>query len=111
MTSEQKPVAWLHPEAGWTDVSRSKVFQHCKHGTEPRPLYTAPVASDAELRAENERYKHALETIENPIKHFQKNAEAEGCTLNGGMTYALSNDADYLKGVARAALNPSETRA
>lgn len=74
------------------------------------PLYAAPVASDADLRAENERYKQALETIENPIKHFQKNAEAEGCTLDGGMAYTLSNDADYLKGVARAALNPSETK-
>lgn len=42
----QEPVAWMHPTAGWTDVSKSKIAAHCKHGTDPKPLYAAPVARE-----------------------------------------------------------------
>lgn len=55
----QEPVAWMHPEAGWTDVCKVTVANHCKHGIEPLPLYASP-APAADLKAENERLREAL---------------------------------------------------
>jgi hypothetical protein len=45
----------------------------------------------------------ALENIAQPIKYMQKKAEREGCRLNG-MAVHLSQDAEYLKDIARAAI-------
>lgn len=55
----QEPVAWRHPEAGWTDVSKDEVAVHCKHGTQPQPLYDSP-APAADLKTENERLREVL---------------------------------------------------
>jgi hypothetical protein len=56
------------------------------------------------LQSENERLKSALEQIAEPIGWMQKNLK-EGERLDGGYAIMLSNDANYLKGIARAALN------
>lgn len=57
----QEPVAWMHPEARWTDVSKQEISVHCKIGTYPLPLYASPLSDS--LKAENERYRIALEII------------------------------------------------
>lgn len=54
----QEPVAWMHPEARWTDVSKQEVAVHCKVGTYPLPLYDSPVSDS--MKAENERLREAL---------------------------------------------------
>lgn len=51
----QEPVAWMHPEARWTDVSKQEVAVHCKIRTYPLPLYASPVSDS--LKAENERLR------------------------------------------------------
>jgi hypothetical protein len=67
------------------------------------------VLSDAalmieQLRAKNEKLRRSLERIANPISALQARAKAEGCLLNGAMAVSLSNDAGYLKDIARSAL-------
>ena len=46
----------------------------------------------------------ALENIAEPIKYMKKRAEREGCRLNG-MAMHLSQDAEYLKDIARSAIS------
>ena len=41
-----------------------------------------------------------LKQIADPINHIRKQAEAEGYEVNGMMAFALSEDANYLKGLA-----------
>lgn len=61
----------------------------------------------AALTSEREKTKQlidALEKIANPIKYIRQEAEKEGGALNGVMAIQISNDANYLKGIAQAAL-------
>ncbi|MBB6262113.1 hypothetical protein FHS77_002681 [Paenochrobactrum gallinarii] len=88
----QDPVAWMHPTAGWTDVSKSKIAAHCKHGTDPKPLYAAPVDQTAEI----ERYREALE--------FYADIRKYPAPLTGGMGDLWSDCGE----VARAALSGKE---
>ena len=41
-----------------------------------------------------------LKNIANPISYMQEQAEKDGCKLNGQMAISLSEDANYLKGLA-----------
>lgn len=50
------------------------------------------------------QFVEALEEIAEPIPFMRKRAEAEGGKLNGQMAVALSDDANFLKSIARAAL-------
>lgn len=65
--------------------------------------WTARAARERELR-------EALEEIAEPVPFMRKRAEAEGSKLNGQMAVALSDDSQFLKSIARAALAepPSE---
>ncbi len=56
---------------------------------------------------ETERLREALEQIAFPIKHLQQEAEREGAKLDGAMAIALSNDANWLKNIAKKALEGS----
>lgn len=71
----QDPVAWMHPDARWTDVSKQEVAVHCKVGTYPLPLYASPVSDS--LKAENERLREALRDIrsdcQSPIDFYERN--------------------------------------
>ena len=57
-----------------------------------------------EARKEVEQFREALQTIAFPVKHSQQEAEKAGATLDGEMVMALSNDAGWMKDVARKAL-------
>jgi len=48
--------------------------------------------------------EEALAEIAQPIPAMRKRAEADGSKLNGKMADELSNDANFLKSIARAAL-------
>lgn len=60
------------------------------------------------LRNQLERKKgernQLQQTIAFPVKHFQQEAEKAGATLDGEVVMALSNDAGWMKDVARKAL-------
>lgn len=91
----QEPVAWMHPEAGWTDVCKVTVATHCKHGIEPLPLYASP-APAADLKAENEKLREALRDI----------ADHDLICLKDPYRTILQ----AMINSARAALNPTEPR-
>jgi hypothetical protein len=48
--------------------------------------------------------KLALDKIAYPIEHLQADAEKEGYHINGQMAIQLANDANYLQGIAKKAL-------
>lgn len=52
-----------------------------------------------------EAQRDALEEIADPIGHMQQRAKEEGRKIDGHMAIVLSNDAEYLKGIARNALS------
>lgn len=56
------------------------------------------------LIEENSRLREELDKIANPITYFQKEAQAQGGVLNGGMAALLANDANWLRSVAKEAL-------
>ena len=56
-----------------------------------------------QLRSDKRELVEALNKISNPIFYLRKEAESSGGTLNG-FAVQLSNDANYLKGIARTAL-------
>lgn len=58
------------------------------------------------LRAENDRYRKALERIADPIQHCINEARARGEQLDGGMAIHISEDAAWHQQQARAALTP-----
>jgi hypothetical protein len=46
----------------------------------------------------------ALHDIAEPVQALQRMAEADGLTLDGAAAIRLANDANYLRGIARAAI-------
>src|ERR1035441_1962054 len=60
--------------------------------------------ADAQIMAASWEMLQALEEIAEPIPFMRKRAEAEGGKLNGQMAVILSDDANFLKSIARAAL-------
>lgn len=64
---------------------------------------SATAKAERELRAELAECIAALEKIANPISAM-KRALPVGATLNGAMATTLSNDPNYLKEIAKAAL-------
>lgn len=79
--------------AGWADAHA--LFAHQVYRDQILP-YTAPVASDAELKAENERLREALERIERgetTIFYHERQRVLE-----------VSIDEDEMSGIAHAAL-------
>lgn len=62
-------------------------------------------AENAGMRAENAGMRDALEEVAEPIAAIQKRAKEVGAIVDGGTAVYLSNDAGYLKGIARAALS------
>ena len=69
--------------------------------TKPETLQSVVVRHALEIM----RLRTALEAIANPISAMRERAKREGAILNGQMAVAMSNNADYLKNIAREALN------
>ena len=59
-------------------------------------------ASDSDLHLQHVMASafDCLKNIANPINYMQEQAEKDGCKLNGQMAVSLSEDANYLKGLA-----------
>ena len=53
--------------------------------------------------AVNQQLLEALQNIANPLRYLRREAEKEGCELNGNALH-ISNDPEFLKGIARAAI-------
>lgn len=58
---------------------------------------------------ENNKYIEALKRIANPIEFMQREAKKNGDELNGRAAILLSNDAQYLKDIAKNALTEFKT--
>lgn len=52
---------------------------------------------------------HALDKIAYPIPHMQKEAEINGCELNGYWAVKMSEDHTYSKDIARKALEKEQS--
>jgi hypothetical protein len=80
----------------------------------PDVVVSGTLAADAELsrlRATEARtvlLEKALNNIANPISYLREEAERKGNKLNGNVAAQLSNDATWLKEIARAALKATE---
>ncbi len=59
--------------------------------------------------SEEDTMREALERIVDPIGAMRRDAEKVGRRLEGSVAYSLSNDPNYLKGIARAALSALST--
>jgi hypothetical protein len=49
--------------------------------------------------------REALDEIVNPIQHMHETAEKEGTRLDGGIVIILSENASYLKSIAKKAID------
>jgi hypothetical protein len=78
--------------------------RHAVHHSETYKRLVERTREVDKVRKEVERLREALQTIAFPVKHFQQEAEKAGATLDGEMVMALSNDAGWMKDVARKAL-------
>lgn len=79
-------------------------IERLRHDIERHIAIASDLATENErLRAELAECIVALEKIANPISAM-KRALPVGATLNGAMATTLSNDPNYLKEIAKAAL-------
>ena len=62
-----------------------------------------------QLQAQLELCREALDEIANPISYMRKEAEEQGCQLDGGIAIMLGENASYLKGIAIKALSSIPT--
>ena len=62
----------------------------------------------AELQKRLDALTHALDKIAYPIPHMQKEAEINGCELNGYWAVKMSEDHTYSKDIARKALEKEQ---
>ena len=73
------------------------------HDTADAPGYECVHCELDRLRAELAECRAILEKIVDPVRAMQRELP-EGARLNGAMAVSLSNDASYLKGLAKAGL-------
>ncbi|WP_228267877.1 hypothetical protein [Acinetobacter oleivorans] len=66
------------------------------------------VAREEELQKRVEALVLALDQIAYPIPHMQKEAELNGCELNGYWAVKMSEDHTYSKDIARRALEKEQ---
>jgi hypothetical protein len=57
-----------------------------------------------DLAADNKRMRRALQEIVDPVRFMREQAEREGKVLDGQWAVRLQDDASYLRGIARKAL-------
>jgi hypothetical protein len=75
MALETKPVAWMHPTAGWARTKYHSVLIHCqKDGPGPVPLFYAPSQAEAvitdEMRAEALRLLKARDERDDKVQEI-----------------------------------------
>ncbi len=62
------------------------------------------------LTAEITRLREALDKIANPLKFIQEDADKNGMVVDGYQANLLINNASYLKGIAKEALKPDNSK-
>ena len=88
----------LDPEGIEVGVSRQALDELIE-------LYKAADKEIATKDAELARLREALEKIENPMRYLQEYAAETGTSIDEIAAKQLSNDADWLKGIAWEALH------
>ena len=79
-----------------------------KSKTAPMPYDEYRMAKRVmEVEEENERLREALGRIADLIAYLQREADNHGLYLNGAMATAMANDANWIKGIAKQALEGS----
>ena len=71
-------------------------------------MYTARQSEVDELQKRVDTLTLALDQIAYPIPHMQKEAELNGCELNGYWAVKMSEDHTYPKDIARRALEKEQ---
>lgn len=71
-------------------------------------MYTARQSKVDELQKRVDDLTLALDQIAYPIPHMQKEAELNGCELNGYWAVKMSEDHTYSKDIARRALEKEQ---
>ena len=71
-------------------------------------MYTARQAKIDDLQKRVDALTLALDQIAYPIPHMQKEAELNGCELNGYWAVKMSEDHTYSKDIARRALEEEQ---
>ena len=66
--------------------------------------YEVRGAVKMDLEKKYEILKKALEEISEPVLFLQKEAKLQGCILDGSYAAMISQDANYLKDIAKKAL-------
>lgn len=89
--------------SGVIEYLREMACVHPFSGERQMPSKTDDAVFDMAANA-LERMQAALCQIEDPMGHFRQLASDEGAGLDAFMALSLAADANYLKGIARAAL-------
>ncbi|EHU1923793.1 hypothetical protein AXE41_RS19885 [Acinetobacter baumannii] len=71
-------------------------------------MYVKEVQKSDELQKRVDALTLALDQIAYPIPHMQKEAELNGCELNGYWAVKMSEDHTYSKDIARRALEKEQ---
>jgi purine-nucleoside phosphorylase len=96
----------------WIERKEGRVMQITRFGerfalNDEIAIYNLLVSQTIALAEAQKRIAEltkALRKIANPVLAMRVEAEAEGCRLSGSYAIALSEDHNYLKEIARAAL-------
>lgn len=92
--------AWQHQQ--------SKVDELTKQRDSFIKAYEIEVDKSVELQKRVDALTLALDQIAYPIPHMQKEAELNGCELNGYWAVKMSEDHTYSKDIARRALEKEQ---
>lgn len=99
-------------DAVWIGTARWHSHAETRRGSDDVPdrvvqdaaLIVAAVNALPAFLATLKRQREALENIADPLAHIHREAVRQGRRLSG-QAYAISNDPEFIKGIARAALD------
>ena len=94
-------------ENAW-DYQQSKIDELTKQRDSFIKAYEIEMDESIELQKRVDALTLALDQIAYPIPHMQKEAELNGCELNGYWAVKMSEDHTYSKDIARRALEKEQ---
>ena len=98
---------WRHQQSKADELDRIIALRD-QQLTEEIALSTKYVGKFDELQKRVDALTLALDQIAYPIPHMQKEAELNGCELNGYWAVKMSEDHTYSKDIARRALEKEQ---
>lgn len=99
--------AWQHQQAKVEELQK-QLSEYIFVAETIDEMYMKEVKSSDELQKRVDALTLALNQIAYPIPHMQKEAELNGCELNGYWAVKMSEDHTYSKDIARRALEKEQ---